>query len=310
MSIDRADEIRLERARRSLSGLAVGDAFGGTFFWRTEAIDRIRARELSSDLWRWSDDTAMGRCVVECLKQHQAIVSETLARLLAEEYTREPTRGYGTMAHTLLDEIGQGVPWRQAAGKLYDGMGSCGNGAAMRAGPVGAYFASDIERALAEARRSATVTHSHPEGQVGAMAVAAAAAWAATSSEAGLQGQAMLEWVHSHLEESVTRSNLERALALPFERTPAQAAALLGSGQKVTAQDTVPFALWCAARHLDNYPEALWATVSGLGDMDTTCAIVGSIVALCAPVGIPSEWQDRTEPVPESKPLESPPCGE
>ena len=42
----------------------------------------------------------------------------------------------------------------------------------------------------------------------------------------------------------------------------------------------MPFALWCAARHIDNYEEALWATVSGLGDRDTTCAIVGGVVTL------------------------------
>ena len=43
----------------------------------------------------------------------------------------------------------------------------------------------------------------------------------------------------------------------------------------------VHVALWCAARYLDDYEEALWLTVSGLGDRDTTCAIVGGIVACC-----------------------------
>ncbi|MEA5594520.1 ADP-ribosylglycohydrolase family protein [Rivularia sp. UHCC 0363] len=56
--------------------------------------------------------------------------------------------------------------------------------------------------------------------------------------------------------------------------------AILGNGTKVSAQDTVPFTLWCAAQHLDNYEEALWLTVSGLGDRDTNCAIVGGIVSL------------------------------
>jgi hypothetical protein len=36
----------------------------------------------------------------------------------------------------------------------------------------------------------------------------------------------------------------------------------------VSGQDTVPFALWSAACHLNDYEEALWATVSGLGDRD------------------------------------------
>ena len=57
------------------------------------------------------------------------------------------------------------------------------------------------------------------------------------------------------------------------------------------AQDTVPFALWCAARQLTHFEEALWATVSGFGDRDTTCAIVGGIVSLAVGrEGLPAEW--------------------
>ena len=67
----------------------------------------------------------------------------------------------------------------------------------------------------------------------------------------------------------------------------------------MTAPDTVPFALWCAARHLSNYEAALWATVSGLGDRDTTCAIVGGIVVMYAGVeSIPSEWLEHREQIP------------
>jgi ADP-ribosylglycohydrolase len=74
----------------------------------------------------------------------------------------------------------------------------------------------------------------------------------------------------------------------------------LGNGTRVSAQDTVPFALWCAARHLGDYEEALWQTVSGLGDRDTTCAIVGGIVAVSTGVeGIPGLWLRRREMLPE-----------
>jgi ADP-ribosylglycohydrolase len=56
--------------------------------------------------------------------------------------------------------------------------------------------------------------------------------------------------------------------------------------------------LWCAARHIDNFEEALWNTVSGLGDRDTTCAIVGGIVALAVGhAGIPSAFVEAREPL-------------
>jgi len=55
---------------------------------------------------------------------------------------------------------------------------------------------------------------------------------------------------------------------------------------------------WCAACHFNNYEEALWITVKGLGDRDSICAIVGGIVALSAPE-IPAPWLERREPLPE-----------
>ena len=237
----------------------------------------------------------MGRCLVACLERHGEIVPEALALSFAQEYARDPTRGYGAMAHDVLYEIGRGTAWQQAAGQVFEGKGSYGNGAAMRAGPLGAYFADDIQRVLEQGRLSALVTHAHPEGQAGAMAVAAAAAWATQTQE--LDGRALLEWVWRHTPEGQTRTNLKLALEFPPGRDPEEAAALLGSGHKITAQDTVPFALWCAARHLHSYPEALWATVAGGGDLDTTGAIVGSIVVLSAREGIPEEWLTRTEPL-------------
>ncbi len=75
---------------------------------------------------------------------------------------------------------------------------------------------------------------------------------------------------------------------------------VVGNGENVTAQDTVPLCLWCAAKHLDFYDEALWLTVSALGDRDTTCAIVGGIVAMRGGLeGIPGAWRQAREPLPD-----------
>lgn len=69
------------------------------------------------------------------------------------------------------------------------------------------------------------------------------------------------------------------------------AVSALGSGSRILSEDTVPFALWCVAQHPTNYEAALWLTVSGLGDRDTICAIVGGIVALISgPSSIPPSW--------------------
>lgn len=41
----------------------------------------------------------------------------------------------------------------------------------------------------------------------------------------------------------------------------------------------------------------MWATVSGVGDRDTTCAITGGIVALSAPATVPAAWREAREPL-------------
>lgn len=71
---------------------------------------------------------------------------------------------------------------------------------------------------------------------------------------------------------------------------------MLGCGYDVTVPDTVPFAIWSAAKCLHSYPEAMVQTASVGGDCDTNCAIVGGIVACHAGLeGIPPVWRERKE---------------
>ena len=245
----------------------------------------------------------MALSIVEVLELHGAIAEvgqDALAAAFARRYRAEPHRGYGGTAHEILRGIGEGQPWRTAAGEAFSGMGSMGNGGAMRAAPVGAWFADDLERVVREARASAEVTHAHEEGQAGAIAVAVAAAGACRLAEEGraTPGTAILELALAHTPTGETRRGLRRALDLPFDRAPETAAATLGSGYGVISSDTVPFALWCAARHLGHYEAAMWATVEGLGDRDTTCAIAGGVVAMSTSDPLPPEWLAARESLP------------
>ncbi len=79
-----------------------------------------------------------------------------------------------------------------------------------------------------------------------------------------------------------------------------EAAYELGNGSSVTAQDTVPFTIWVAARHLDDYAAAIRACAQAGGDIDTTAAIVGGIVAsYTGRNGIPPDWLSAREPLPQ-----------
>jgi ADP-ribosylglycohydrolase len=235
----------------------------------------------------------MALSIMEVLEHYGRIEQDALASAFARRFSEEPHRGYAAGAARLLSQIRDGVPWRTATTALFDG-GSYGNGAAMRAAPIGACFWRDPAYAAEQAQRSAVVTHAHLEGQAGAMAVAAAAALAA---DPGLPaGPDFLRTVLPFVPESATRDRIGQSLDLLGDRLH-DAVELLGTGQNVTAQDTVPFCLWSAAYHLHDFGDAMWWTVRGGGDSDTTCAIVGGIVALSAGA-VPIEWLGRREMLP------------
>lgn len=281
-----------ERMRGSLTGLSVGDAFGQCFFSWGVATRCLATRTLPPVPWRWTDDTAMATSVVEILETSGRVDQDALARSFGDHF--DPLRGYGAAMHRLLPSYAAGADWRLEAPRLFGGQGSYGNGAAMRVAPLGAFFAPDVERTAAEARSSAEVTHAHPEGIAGAIAIAAAAAAAAAGDPA-----ALVDTVIEHTPASEVRNRLERIHEIPPDSSLAAVVAALGNGSRITAQDTVGFTVWAAAQHPDDYEAALWLTAEAGGDVDTTCAIVGGIVgARVGSRGIPDEWLQRREPLP------------
>ena len=215
----------------------------------------------------------MALSIVRCLKRRAHIEQDALATLFAQEYLRDPNRGYGGMARQILCAIGEGLSWKEVSRRAFGGQGSCGNDGAMRSAPVGAYFADDYQRVVYEAKASAEVTHAHPDGKTGAAAVTLAAAWMVREPKAATKpSHALIEFVLEHIPQTETFHTLRKALEVPLELSPRTAASILGNGTGVISSDTVPFCLWCAARHANSYTDALWTTVSGLGDRDTTCA--------------------------------------
>ena len=170
----------------------------------------------------------------------------------------------------------------------------------MRVAPLGAYFADDLDMVVEQAERSAVTTHCHPEAVAGAIAVALAAAltWQHRNTPQAPSVSELLRPVRQRTPSSHVRSGIQNAIDLPKTTPVHSAVSVLGNASRVTAQDTVPFASWSAACHLNNYEDAWWATVSGLGDRDTKCAMVGGIVVMHTGVRrIPKEWMDCWEAI-------------
>lgn len=294
-----------ERSWLSLTGLSVGDAFGDRFFLRdSEAAMRLIAeRALPAAPWPYTDDTQMALSIVETLWEHGEIDQDDLARRYGERV--EFRRGYGQGAYDLLVAIKDGRNWRALTQNAFRGKGSFGNGAAMRVAPLGAFFADKpIAFVSKQAALSSEITHAHQEGIAGGIAVAVAAALAWQSrGEAGPLGPAWLKAVFDAVPTGYTKDAIGEALTVPATASIVSAAQALGNGSGVTAPDTVPLCLWIAARHANDFEGAIWETVSALGDRDTTCAIVGGILALkTGHQAIPSDWLRTREDLPLAPP--------
>jgi ADP-ribosylglycohydrolase len=288
----------IERARLALEGLSVADAFGEQLLHAGPHARSLAVSARSAPVgrrWMWTDDTAMALSIVDELAARGGIEPASLAARFARRYHADPARGYGRGAHAVLAEIGIGTPHDVAARQLFDGQGSCGNGGGMRAAPIGAYFADDLDAVVAHAAHSAEPTHAHADGIAGAVAVAVAAAVVFAGER---DARALLQVVVARTPAGPTRDGLRRAIPM-LRAEPVTVAAELGNGSRVIAADTIPFAVWCAATHLTDYAGALWACGDAGGDIDTTCAIAGGIVVGAVGLaGIPAEWRASREPLP------------
>lgn len=293
-------EERISLAKLSLEGLNVGDCFGESFFMdSTIASNLIEQRSILDKQWYWTDDSLMGFSVFNVLKNFGEIEQFALSRSFADRY--DISRGYGSGMHELMRRFRAGEVWHEAASSLFEGQGSWGNGSAMRAAPMGAYFADDLKRVCAEAEKSAVVTHTHEEAVVGAQAVALATtlAYKFKQNERRPSRAEFIEEILPFLDSCETTSKIKRAKDLNQAISTRHAADILGNGIQISCPDTVPFCLFCAGEFLEDYQEAMWQTVSALGDRDTTCAIVGGIVVMYAgEESIPKIWKKKREPIP------------
>jgi ADP-ribosylglycohydrolase len=292
---------RVERMQWCLNGLGIGDALGQMLGWEPNAAPRrLAAGPLPRAPWIHTDDTEMAISVVAVLKSHGEVNQEALVRRFARRFERDPHRGYGHMTRIQLRDINLGAKWKDTAANAFSGQGSMGNGGAMRIPPLGAYFAADLERCAHEARASAVVTHTHPEGVAGAIAVAvsAAIAWQLRGTSTFEGRRRFFEAVLDLTPESQVRHGIMLASQLPASTPVNDAAGQLGNGSLVTAPDTVPFCLWIAGHNSEDFAKALAEVIRVGGDCDTNAAIVGGIVALSAGSdSIPLEWLAAREPI-------------
>lgn len=134
-------------------GAIVGDVIGSVYEWNNVK---------TTDFTLFNRDTTFTDDSVLTIATMKALLDKKHCVNTYQEFGRNyPNRGYGDRFIWWLMETNP---------KPYD---SWGNGSAMRVSPIGWAF-DNLEDVLHEAKKSAEVSHNHPEGIKGAQAVAAA----------------------------------------------------------------------------------------------------------------------------------------
>jgi ADP-ribosylglycohydrolase len=222
----------------------------------------------------------------------------TMLSILTDNHDLDSNRGYGATLRRLLRAIKEGQNWSDVSKSAFDGQGSMGNGAAMRVCPIGAYYYDNLQKAKLLAIKSSEVTHSNIKAITGTIAIAIGTALTTKmkSDSRFLQPLEFIDKILEELPDSDTKSKISKSNSISYNYQIETVKSILGNGTNMTAQDTVPFAIWCTAYNLENFEEALWKAVSILGDRDTICAMVGGMTIMSTRTeNIPNNWIAKVE---------------
>ena len=232
-------------------GAIVGDIIGSTYEFLGEKRHDILLFAHGST---FTDDTVLTVAVAESL-----LTGRDYIDVFKEFSRRHPNRGYGSHYYQWMKSDNR-QPYQ-----------SWGNGSAMRVSPV-AWALNTLEEVLAEAERSAAVTHDHPEGIKGAQAIATAVFLArigADKPEIKMQLADMFDY-------DLNRTPDEIRPDYRFD---------------VSCRGSVPESIICFL-HSSSYEDAIRIAASLGGDVDTMAAMAGGIAGAYYG-GVPEELAVR-----------------
>ena len=215
-------------------GAIAGDIIGSVY--EAHPI-KTMAFDLFSDSSRFTDDTVLTVAVADAI-----LNNEDYGKTLRNYGRLYPNAGYGMLFYNWLFSD-HGEPYN-----------SWGNGSAMRVSPVGFAFES-IDDVLAEAAKTAAVTHNHPHGIAGAQAIALSVFMA----RKGLEKQDIKKEITHRFGYDLDRTVAEIRPAYRFD---------------VTCMGSVPEAIIAFLESAD-FEDAIRLAVSLGGDSDTLACMAG-----------------------------------
>lgn len=269
----RAD--RRDRIRGVLLGTAVGDALG----LPAEGLPRRRMAKMFTG--RWRHRFLFGRGMVSDDTEHAFFVAQCLLALPA---------GVGLATLKACLRLWAGVPPDRS------GVFSAGNGPAMRAAVMGAFFTDRPENIAPFLRASTRLTHTDLKAEIGAKAIVLLTAWILSENAATRpKPEEFADLLRSAGADDAEWLAIVASLmtAIGQDLTTEAFAAKIGCERGVSGYmyHTVPIVLYAWQRHWGNFEAALTAVLNCGGDTDTTGAIVGALAgATVGESGIPPDW--------------------
>ncbi|MBI1918672.1 MAG: ADP-ribosylglycohydrolase family protein [Planctomycetes bacterium] len=220
-------------------GAIAGDVIGSVYEGTRRNVKTPYFYPLFDPCCRPTDDTVLTVAVADSL-----LHGDDLTDKLKEYVRLYPRAGYG----------GNFLRWALSLSRAP--YGSYGNGSAMRVSPVGHAY-PNLETVLHHAKRTAEVTHNHPEGIKGAQATAACVFLART----GASKEDIRDYVARTFHYDLDRSLDAIRAVYTFD---------------VSCQGSVPEAIIAFLESTD-YEDAVRKAISLGGDSDTIACITGGI---------------------------------
>lgn len=299
-----------DRYRGAMLGTAIGDALGRPV--ESRSPERIRARYgLVTDFIPWlepdegaagkfTDDTEMSLCIAQSIIDRQGIDPGDLADRFRA--WGRIGRGMGSATRAACRRIGDGFEWYEA------GSDSAGNGAAMRAAPVGLYDVIDMDALRTDAATTAVITHNQATAAASTIVAAYVVAHLVHTPEGRFDADDLLSGIEAIMvgiedpalperrdsRSVVTLMERIRDVFAMRNRSLATIFALTYNGAFVL--ESLPAALAAFLSTPEDPEQIIIAAVNGGYDADTIGAMAGAFAgAYHGESSLPERWVDNIE---------------
>lgn len=321
----------VDRYKGALLGCALGDAVGAwaearpsdeardfaKYFVREFDFSKVAAHHHGMRFGQYTDDTQLSRELCLSIIDEGTFVPDDFADRIARAFGRNEIVGFGGATQAAAIKLIDGVSWEESGTP----PPRAGNGAAMRAGPIGMLYYNDTDALIQAAVHQAIITHKAPMSVAAAVAVALATAMALMASDktTGPHEPGWWAWLAQHVELNNEefaqdiralsklvfdgRKTAKWKAADDAEIEAAKAFVLEGDdmrwdGVSPYARTSTLWSLYCALASPHDVWKAIELAIMVGGDSDTIAAMAATIVgAHVGLAGFPQKALDTVAPL-------------